>query len=427
MPFTSIEEIFSGQYDDKQVAIRGWVYRKRETKNTIFLVIRDSSGIIQCTVKRETPSWKAASKATIESSVSLGGTVRRDKRAPGGFEVAADKFKLIGLAEVFPITRDKSEEFLRDVRHLWLRSRKMTTIMKVRSEVLRFIPEFFRKQGFIEVSPPMFISSAVEGGATLFGLKYFDRNMYLTQSAQLHLEALIYSCEKVYCVAPSFRAEKSRTIRHLTEYWHVEAEEAFSTLEDLLRLEEKLVSYVCQNIAEKCKPELEVLGVEASTLSQVKTPFPRITYDEAMEKLHKKGFEIPWGEDLGFEEEKALGAEFERPFFIYAYPKKIRAFYVKAYRDNPKLVMSVDLIVPRIGELATGGARVDDKDELIRNLEEFGLPQEGYSWYIDLRKYGTVPHTGFGIGVERLLAWMLKLKSVMDTIPFPRTTRRAYP
>lgn len=427
MPFTSIGEIFSGQYEGKQVAIRGWVYRKRETKNTIFLVIRDSSGVIQCTVKRETPSWKAASKATIESSVSLGGTVRIDKRAPGGFEVAAGKFKLIGLAEVFPITRDKSEEFLRDVRHLWLRSRKMTTIMKVRSEVLRFIPEFFRKQGFIEVSPPMFISSAVEGGATLFGLKYFDRNMYLTQSAQLHLEALIYSCEKVYCVAPSFRAEKSRTIRHLTEYWHVEAEEAFTSLEDLMRLEEKLVSYVCQKVARQCKPELEVLGVEASALSKVKTPFPRITYDEAIEKLHKKGFKIPWGEDLGFEEEKALGAEFERPFFIYAYPKKIRAFYVKAYRDDPKLVMSVDLIVPRIGELATGGARVDDKDELICNLEEFGLPLEGYSWYIDLRKYGTVPHTGFGIGVERLLAWMLKLESVMDTIPFPRTTRRAYP
>jgi asparaginyl-tRNA synthetase len=427
MSFTPIQEILSGQYEGKQVSIRGWVYRKRETKNTIFLVVRDGTGVVQCTVKRETPSWKEASKATIESSVSLSGTVRREKRAPGGFEVAADSLKIIGLAEVFPITRDKSEEFLRDVRHLWLRSRKMNTVMKVRSEVLRLIHEFFRKQGFIEVSPPMFISSAVEGGATLFGLKYFDHDLYLTQSAQLHLEALICSLEKVYCVAPSFRAEKSRTIRHLTEYWHVEAEEAFTTLDDLMRLEERLVSYVCRKVAKQCKPELEFLGVDTSTLSQVKTPFPKITYNEAIEKLHKKGFEIPWGEDLGFDEEKALGAEFGKPFFIYAYPKKIRAFYVKAYRDNPKLVMSVDLLVPRIGELATGGARVDDKDELIRNLEEFGLPQEDYSWYIDLRKYGTVPHTGFGIGVERLLAWMLNLESVMDTIPFPRTIRRVYP
>jgi asparaginyl-tRNA synthetase len=425
--FTPIQEILTGKHEGKQVAIRGWVYRKRETKNTIFLVIRDASGVVQCTVKRGSPSWEEASKATIESSITLKGMVKRDERAPGGYEVAADNVKIIGLAEVFPITRDKSEEFLRDVRHLWLRSRKMNMIMKVRSEVLRLIHEFFRDQGFVEVSPPMFISSAVEGGATLFGLKYFDRNLYLTQSAQLHLEALIYSLEKVYCVAPSFRAEKSRTIRHLTEYWHVEAEEAFTTLEDLMHLEENLVSYVCQKVAKQCKPQLEFLEVDPSTLSRIEAPFPRITYDKAIEKLHEKGFKIPWGEDLGFDEEKALGEEFGKPFFIYAYPKKIRAFYVKAYSDNPKLVMSVDLLVPRIGELATGGARVDDEDELLRNLEEFGLPKEDYSWYIDLRKYGTVPHTGFGIGVERFLAWMLNLESVMDTIPFPRTIRRAYP
>lgn len=427
MTFKSIQEMLAGKHEGQQVAIRGWVYRKRKTKNTIFLVIRDASGIVQCTVKRNSLSWKEASKATIESSVTLTGTVKRDPRAPGGYEIAANNVKIIGLAEVFPITRDKSEEFLRNVRHLWLRSRKMNMIMKVRSEVLRLIHDFFRKQGFTEVSPPMFISSAVEGGATLFGLKYFDRDLYLTQSAQLHLEALIYSLEKVYCVAPSFRAEKSRTIRHLTEYWHVEAEEAFTTLEDLMRLEENLVSYVCQKVAQKCKAELEYLEVDPLTLSRVRAPFPKITYDKAIEKLHEKGFKIPWGEDLGFDEEKALGAEFGKPFFIYAYPKKIRAFYVKAYKDNPKLVMSVDLLVPCIGELATGGARVDNKEELIRNLEEFGLPKEDYGWYIDLRKYGTVPHTGFGIGLERLLAWMLNLESVMDTIPFPRTIRRAYP
>jgi len=357
----------------------------------------------------------------------LSGTVREDKRAPGGFEISTDRLKIVGLSEVFPIAKDKSEEFLRDVRHLWLRSRRMNTIMKVRSELLRFVHEFFRKDGFIEVSPPMFISSAVEGGATLFGLKYFDESMYLTQSAQLHLEVLIYSLEKVYCVAPSFRAERSRTIRHLTEYWHVEAEEAWTTIDDLMRLEENLVAYVCQKVAKHCKPELELLSVDAAKLSKVKAPFPKITYTEAIDKLHKKGFQIQWGEDLGFDEEKALAAEFGKPLFIYAYPKKIRAFYAKAYRDNPELVMSADMLVPNLGEVATGGARVDDKEELLRNLKYFGLPKEDYGWYIDLRRYGTVPHTGFGIGVERLLAWMLNLESIMDTIPFPRTIRRSYP
>jgi asparaginyl-tRNA synthetase len=357
----------------------------------------------------------------------LQGTVKEDKRAPRGYEITADKLEIIGLSEVFPIAKDKSEEFLRDVRHLWLRSRKMNTIMKIRAEVLEFIHEYFKKQGFFEVSPPMFISSAVEGGATLFGLKYFDESMYLTQSAQLHLEVLIYSLEKVFCVAPSFRAEKSRTIRHLTEFWHVESEEAFSTLDDLMRLEEQLVSYVCQNTAKKCRKELEALGLDPKELLKVKAPFPKITYNDAIEQLHKKGFTIQWGEDFGFNEERALTEDSGGPLFVYAYPKKIKAFYVKAYPDKPELVMSADLIVPRIGELTTGGARVDDKEELLQNLKAFDLRPEDYEWYVDLRKYGSVPHTGFGMGVERLLAWMLNLESVMDTIPFPRTTRRSYP
>jgi len=427
MPFTAIDNIFTGRFTGKRVNIRGWIYRKRESKDTIFLVIRDASGVIQCTVKRKSKAWKDAEKATIESSLMLQGKVKEDKRAPGGYEITTDKMEIVGLSEVFPIAKDKSEEFLRDVRHLWLRSRKMNTIMKIRAEVLRFIHEFFKKQGFFEVSPPMFISSAVEGGATLFGLKYFDNSMYLTQSAQLHLEVLIYSLEKVYCVAPSFRAEKSRTIRHLTEFWHVESEEAFSTLDDLMRLEEGLVSYVCQNTAKKCRKELEALGLDLKELLKIKAPFPKITYNEAIERLHKRGFKIQWGEDFGFNEERALTEDLAGPLFVYAYPKKIKAFYVKAYPDKPELVMSADLIVPRIGELTTGGARVDDKEELIQNLKTFDLRPEDYEWYIDLRKYGTVPHTGFGMGVERLLAWMLNLESVMDTIPFPRTTRRSYP
>jgi len=303
----------------------------------------------------------------------------------------------------------------------------MNTIMKIRSEVLRFIDDFFRIRGFIEVSPPMFISSAVEGGATLFGLKYFDDQIYLTQSAQLHLEALIYSLEKVYCVAPSFRAEKSRTIRHLTEYWHVEAEWPFADMDDLMRLEEDLVSYACRETAENCKREMERLDVDVSKLVAVKTPFPRITYTEAIERLNSKGFKIKWGEDLGFEEEKAIGEVFGGPLFIYAYPTQIKAFYCKTYRDNPDLVMSKDMLVPRIGEISTGGAREDDKERLLERLKEFGLREEDYDWYIDLRRYGTVPHVGFGLGVERLLTWMLDLENIMDTIPFPRTIRRFYP
>jgi asparaginyl-tRNA synthetase len=426
MSFTSVEDILEGRCEDEHVSARGWVYRKRESKNTIFIILRDATGIIQCVIKKGNPAWAEAERVTIESSVALSGTVRRDERAPGGYEISADEFKIVGLAETFPITKDQSKEFLRDVRHLWLRSRKLTTIMKVRSETLRFIDDFFRAKSFVEVSPPMFISSACEGGATLFGLKYFDRDLYLTQSAQLHLEAQIYSLEKVYCVAPSFRAEKSRTIRHLTEYWHAEAEEAFTTIDDMMCLEEDLVSSVCQNVAEKCEKDLKALKVDPQELAKIKPPFARITYDEAIEWLHKGGSKIKRGEDFGFNEEKALAAAFG-PLFVYAYPREIKAFYCKAYRENPKLVMSADLIVPRIGELTTGGARIDDEKELIERIEEFSLRKEDYDWYIDLRKYGTVPHTGFGLGVERLLAWMLNLENIMETIPFPRTVRRFYP
>jgi asparaginyl-tRNA synthetase len=427
MSSTSIQKILDGQFNGKQVDIGGWVYRKRESKDIIFVVVRDATGVIQCTFKKDSPAWAEAEKVTIESSVRLTGKVRRDERAPGGFEVSTNQLKIVGVAEPFPITKDQSEEFRRDVRHLWLRSQRMIKIMKIRSEALKSIHEFFGKEDFTEVSPPMFISSAVEGGATLFGVKYFDKDLYLTQSAQLHLEVLISSLEKVYCVAPSFRAEKSRTIRHLAEYWHIEAEQAFATMDDLMRLEEDLVSYVCQKVAKHCEKELDKLKVDAKKLAEVKPPFGRITYEDAIERLHKKHFKIEWGEDFGFDEERALAKEFRKPVFVYAYPKEIKAFYCKIYKDNPKLVMSVDLIVPKIGELATGGSRIDDKEELIERIGEFGLKEEDYDWYIDLRRYGTTPHIGFGLGVERLLAWMLNLENVMDTIPFPRTIRRYYP
>jgi asparaginyl-tRNA synthetase len=427
MSRTTIKKILEGCYEGKHVTIRGWVYRKRESKRTCFLIIRDVTGIIQCTFKKDSSAWGVAEKASIESSVMLSGTVKRDKRALGGFEIVVDKLTVVGLAEKFPITEYQSKEFLRDVRHLWLRSRRMNNIMKVRSEVFRFTHEFFRRSEFVEVSPPMFISSACEGGSTLFGLKYFNNNLYLTQSAQLYLEALIYSLEKVYCVAPSFRAEKSRTIRHLTEYWHVEAEEAFTTMKDLMRLEEDLVSYVCQKVAEQCEEEFGSLNVNSEKLFEIKPPFPRITYSEAVEMLQENRSKIKWGEDFGYEDEKILAKQFDKPVFVHTYPKEIKAFYCKAHGDNPELVLSVDLLVPKIGEISTGGAREDDKNKLLARLKELGLQQEDYDWYVDLRRYGTVPHTGFGLGVERLLVWVLNLKSIMEAIPFPRTIRRYYP
>jgi asparaginyl-tRNA synthetase len=427
MSLVPIVEVLEGKFEGKQIRIRGWVFRKRESKNTIFLVVRDSTGTIQCTVKKESSAWGEAEKLTIESSLTLSGGVKKDERAPGGFEISANGIEITGLAEVFPISKDKSEEFLRDKRHLWLRSRKMSLVMKMRASVLEFTRAFFRNEKFIEVSPPMFISAAVEGGSTLFGLKYFDQDLYLTQSSQLYLEILIYSLEKVYCIAPSFRAEKSRTIRHLTEYWHIEGEWPFVDMDDLVRFEEGLVAYVCQKIVEKCSNELKELGVDISKLAAVKVPFPKITYTKAIEILNTKGLKMQWGEDLGFEEEKVLAKEFDRPFFVYDYPATIKAFYCKTYRDHPEIAMSTDMLVPRIGEISTGGAREDSLEILVNRIRETGLKESDYDWYVDLRRYGTVPHVGFGMGLERLLTWMLDLENIIDSIPFPRTIRRFYP
>lgn len=427
MSLVPIREILEGSCDDKRVAIRGWVHRKSEVKKTIFVRIRDSTGVIQCTIKKESPSWDEGERITIESSVALEGVVRKDSRAPGGYEIAAEKLTIIGLADIFPISKDKSEEFLRDMRHLWLRSRRMNLVMKVRSDLLEFAREFFKSQEFTEVSPPMFISAAVEGGSTLFGLKYFDQNLYLTQSSQLYLEVLIYSLEKVYCIAPSFRAEKSRTIRHLTEYWHIEGEWPFADMHDLMQFEEELLAHICKRAADSCQKDFAELGADISKLASVKTPFPKITYNEAIERLKAKSSKMKWGDDFGYDDEKALADEFGKPFFIYDYPTAIKAFYCKTYRDRPEVAMSADMLVPRIGEISTGGAREDDKETLVKRIKEMGMNPQDYEWYLDLRRYGTVPHVGFGMGLERLLTWMLDLENIIDSIPFPRTTRRFYP
>ena len=427
LQFFPVAGVLSGKHVGAKVAIRGWVYRKRESKQTIFLLVRDSTGVIQCTVKAEGQGWDEAEKLTIESSLSLEGVVKEDKRAPGGYEIAVDKVSILGLAEVFPISKDKSEEFLRDMRHLWLRSRKMNLVMRVRGEVLEAMREFFKGRSFVEVSPPMFITAAVEGGSTLFGLKYFDQDLYLTQSSQLYLEILIYSLERVYCIAPSFRAEKSRTIRHLTEYWHVEAEWPFADMNDLMRFEEELLAFVCQRTAKECRREFVELGVDIAKVASVRPPFPRITYGEAVDRLRAKGSKVEWGDDFGYDDEKVLADEFGKPFFVYDYPTSIKAFYCKTYRDRPDVAMSTDMLVPRIGEISTGGAREDDKEILIRRIRESGLKEQDYDWYLDLRRYGSVPHVGFGLGLERVLTWMLDLENIMDSIPFPRTLRRFYP
>jgi len=427
MVLVNVREVLDGFHKNEKVTIRGWVYRKREGKSLIFLLVRDGTGFIQCTVKKDSPSWNEAERLTIESSLKLEGTAKPDKRAPGGYEINTESIEIIGLAELFPITKDQSEQFLRDVRHLWLRSRRMNLVMKIRDKVFQFARDFFEKKGFTEISPPMFISAAVEGGSTLFGLKYFDQNLYLTQSSQLYLEILIYSLEKVYCIAPSFRAEKSRTIRHLTEYWHIEGEWPFADMNDLMQFEENLLTYICQQTTEKCKPELEELGINISKLALIQTPFPKITYTEAVDLLRNKGANLKWGDDLGYEDEKILAEAFEKPFFVYDYPTAIKAFYCKTHSERPEIAMSVDMLVPRIGEISTGGAREDDKNALIRRIEETGLKVQDYEWYLDLRRYGTVPHVGFGMGLERLLTWMLDLENIIDSIPFPRTTRRFYP
>ncbi|MGD6808742.1 MAG: asparagine--tRNA ligase [Candidatus Bathyarchaeia archaeon] len=427
MTLKKIREVLDGCCPDQKIEIRGWVYRKREGKSLIFLVLRDSTGVVQCTVKKDSPAWSAAQQLTIESSLSLEGLARKDDRAPGGYEISAENIQIIGLAEIFPIGKDKSEEFIRDMRHLWLRSRKMSLVMRVRSQVFEAAREYFKQQDYTEVSPPMFISAAVEGGSTLFELKYFDQQLYLTQSSQLYLEILMYGLEKVYCIAPSFRAEKSRTIRHLTEYWHMEGEWPFSDMDDLMKFEEGLMAHICQTIGANCEKEFAELGADINKLKTVQAPFPRITYKEAIERLKPKNPALDWGSDLGYEDEKVLADDFGKPFFVYDYPTEIKAFYCKTYPDHPEIAMSVDMMVPRIGEISTGGAREDNKDTLITRMKAQGLNPEDYEWYLDLRRYGTVPHVGFGMGVERLIVWMLDLDNIIDAIPFPRTTRRFYP
>ena len=422
------------------VTLSGWIYKKREFGKKIFVDLRAMGNreylgrIIQIVFeasRMDTEEFKTVKKLGQESFIVVSGEFVENVRAPGGVELHVDKLISYYLAEKpYPLAKKKhSPDFLLDVRHLTIRSPRYQRIWLIREALVDYLREWYKKDGWIEVYPPILTFTACEGGATLFVLDYFGQEGYLSQSAQLYLEVMIYSLGKVFSLTPSFRAEKSRTRRHLTEYWHFEAEAAMYRFEDILKAQEESLAYAIRKLLENDRfyEWIKEFRGDMDILNNIKAPFPRITYDEAIQILQTKGINIEWGEDLGYDEEKALAAEFGKPFFIHTYPRRIKAFYCKLHPENPELVLSADLLVPRVGEITTGGAREDDKDKLVERLEEFGLRKEDYQWYIDLRRYGTVPHAGFGLGVERLLMWMLDLENVMEAIPFPRTIRRFYP
>ena len=434
--FKTISEILSGNYDDKELNIRGWVYRTRSSGKIVFATIRDSSGIIQIVVEREKvgdEQFNEAKKALIESSVMLKGKVRKDDRAPGGYEIGVSEFQVIHFAEKFPITRDQSEEWLRENRHLWLRSKKLTAIMKVRSTATGAIHKFFRDRGYYEFTPPILQPSACEGGATLFEVKYFDDVTYLTQSWQLYAEAAIFALEKVYDVSPTFRAEKSKTSRHLTEFWMAEMEVAWLGYRECSDIGKKEIKFIIQQVLDVNKPELEYLGTDIKKFeAMLSKPWPTITYTEALDILAKhSGHEIPWGKDLRTVEEDELMEHFDTPVVVIQYPKSIMAFYKpeekEAKAPGPVAKCFDMLATDGYGEIIGGSERDTDIETLINSLEKEGESIENYEWYLDLRRYGSVKHSGYGVGVERLISWICNLDNIKDSIPFPRTLTRFAP
>jgi asparaginyl-tRNA synthetase len=412
-----------------RVTVRGWVYRKRVLKEKIFLVLRDSTGILQLVLPRD--RFKNAEELNLESSLVATGTLVKEPRAPGGVELHVESIDWAYAGEPYPINEDAAvadSEYLLDVRHLWLRSRKMQAVLKIRHTVFSALHEYFRKNGFYEVQTPMFITAAVEGGATLFKVDYFGQPVYLTQSSQFYLEALIFSLEKVYVVAPSFRAEPSRTRRHLTEFWHAEMEIAWADIEDAARVGEEVISYVVEKVLQERQEELKLLGRRTEPLERTKPPFYRVSYDEAIEILQRKGVKISWGDDIGADEERALTLEFDKPIVLYGFPEKLKAFYHRNNPKRPEVTLSFDVLLPEgYGEVIGGGERIYDAKELVDKIIRFGLNPEDYQWYIDLRRYGSVPHSGFGLGMDRLTMWITGADHVRDVVPFPRDVRRTRP
>ncbi|MDI6807033.1 MAG: asparagine--tRNA ligase [Candidatus Aenigmarchaeota archaeon] len=431
MKFLEIAKILGGK--EGSVAIRGWLANKRSSGGIQFLFIRDGSGIIQCTVRRDKFSekfYEYIEKLPLESVLEIEGIVRKDPRAPGGWEILAEKIKISSEAyEGFPIAKKyHGPRFLLQQRHLWLRNRKMQLVLKIRSKFLQLARNWFEANGFTEFHSPMFTQAACEGGATLFPVKYFDTTAYLTQSWQLYAEAAIASLGKIYTIAPSFRAEKSRTRRHLTEFWHLEAEIPFCNFDGLIEAMEEFITFVCNKLAEEMPNKLKEFGRDPGDLLKIKPPFPKVTYDEAVKIIQAGDIEMKWGEDLTWEREKYLANKFKVPFFVIHFPKGIKAFYHKPNPSNPKVTLSVDMLAPEgYGEVIGAGERIESYDELMKRIEEEKLDPKNYQWYLDLRKYGSVPHAGFGLGVERTIAWICKLKHVRDAVAFPRLINVVYP
>jgi len=425
-----IEDI--GKYQGKDVIIKGWLFNKRSSGKIRFILVRDGTGIIQSVIAKgevKDELFEIADKITQESSIILTGTVRKEDRAPGGYEIIAKDIKVIQMAEDYPITpKEHSIEFLLPVRHLWLLSKKQNAIMRIRHEIIKACRDFLDNQGFINADTPILTPAAVEGTTTLFQVDYYDQNAYLSQSGQLYNEATAAALGKVYCFGPTFRAEKSKTRRHLTEFWMLEPEVAYIELDGIMDLAEDMTVYFVERILEKRKKELKILERDISKLEKIKKPFPRITYKQAVEIIRKKDKQLKYGDDFGAPHETILSESFDNPILVHHYPAGIKAFYMKRDPNDESLSLSVDMIGPEgSGELIGGGQREDDYKTLLKRLKENNLPEKSYEWYLDLRKFGTCPHGGFGLGLERTIGWICGVKHVRETIPFPRMLDRVYP
>ncbi|WP_273126002.1 asparagine--tRNA ligase [Metabacillus sp. HB246100] len=428
---TTIAEV--GKFVGKEVTIGAWLANKRSSGKIAFLQLRDGTGFIQGVVVKaevEEEIFQKAKSITQETSLYVSGIVREDERSPFGYELGITSIEVISESEDYPITpKEHGTEFLMDHRHLWLRSKRQHAVMKIRNEIIRSTYEFFNNEGFVKVDPPILTGSAPEGTSELFHTKYFDEDAYLSQSGQLYMEAAAMALGKVFSFGPTFRAEKSKTRRHLIEFWMIEPEMAFYEFEDNLKVQETYVSYVIQSVLKNCQLELHTLGRDTSKLEKIQAPFPRITYDDAIKFLHEKGFtEIQWGDDFGAPHETAIAESFDKPVFITHYPTSLKPFYMQPDPNRDDVVLCADLIAPEgYGEIIGGSERIHNAELLKQRIGEHHLDEKAYEWYLQLRKYGSVPHSGFGLGLERTVAWISGVEHVRETIPFPRLLNRLYP
>lgn len=431
--WSKIEEIIQNNKPGKKENIRGWIYRTRSSGNIVFIIVRDSTGILQATVKKGNltdSEFENAKNALIESSVELKGVLREDKRAPNKIELQVTHLKVVNFAEPFPIVKDQSPEFLLDQRHLWLRSRKITSILKIRSTIVGAIHQFFREKGFFEFDAPVLQPNQCEGGSTLFEVKYYKNKTFLSQSWQLYAEAGIFSLERIYNMGPTFRAEKSKTSRHLSEFWMAEMEAAWMNLFDVIEIGKDEVKFILKQVIEKNKTELKILERDVDKLITIlKSDFPTITYSEALRILNEEdNMNIKWGKDLRTLEENKLADHFQTPVVVTHYPIEIMAFYKPRDKKNPETALCFDMIAPEgYGEIIGGSERSQDIDDMVDRLKKMGEEISNYNWYFDLRKYGSVPHSGYGLGVERVVAWICGIDNIKDAIPFPRTLLRFRP